>query len=166
MTCPFFFNMGQETRRAVITGSVGSSMFLSGCLDGWNLFVDPADRERRQLSEWSFREPLRIQTDYFYSSFRYDLPVEIQYEFEVVVGDRTDVMVMEHEEFLNYRSNRPFDYVTEASEMNSSHGSVTARLSEGRYELVVDNTDRGEASPSNDGNGSITVSIEFASYVV
>lgn len=157
--------MAHETRRSVIAAGAGSSIFLSGCLDEWNLFVDPSDRERQQLSELAFTE--RIGKDYFYGSvFEFDLPVEVEYEFEVVAGDRTDVMILEHEEFLNYRADRQFEHMKGASKLNSSHGSVSARLSEGRYELIVDNTDRGEASPSEDGDGSITISVEFVSYVV
>jgi len=156
--------MDRVTRRTVVTGGVGSTLFLSGCLDGWNLFVNPEDRKRQQLSQTTVDETIR--KDQFYAmGYEFAFPVEIEYEFEVRDGSNVDVLVLPEEEFSLYRTGRTFESVDSASELDASEGAVSTHLSEGRYRLVIDNTDQGEVSPLDDED-SVAITLEFTSYVV
>ena len=153
------------TRRQLLLGSVGTGVLSAGCLSSKNPIVDPEDRQRQHLSEYSSTETLRKGT-YQVLGYKFDLPAELTVRIEVIDGGPIDILTLEASEFSAYRSDMSFEHINGASDMGVRRSTLSVRFDPGAYTVVVDNTEQGRTSPGDGDETRVSYSVKIDTYVV
>ncbi len=86
--------------------------------------------------------------------------IRFEYQAAVAQGPDIDVFILDDQNYQRYQSGEDFTYF-ECSSLGTGSASGTCELPAGTYHMVLDNTERGEASPATVSTGSQTASVDY-----
>lgn len=86
--------------------------------------------------------------------------ISLDYEASVAQGPDIDIFVLDSQNYQRYQNGEEFEYHP-CSSLGTGSGSGTCDLVDGAWHLVLDNTDRGEASPATVSTGSQTATVNY-----
>ena len=84
----------------------------------------------------------------------------IEFDFIVRDGPAIDVILMDESEYEHFDQGDRYEYIPDLSALDSSGTTVSSKVPEGEYRLVVDNSERGEASPPTNFSNDV-VNVEY-----
>lgn len=87
-------------------------------------------------------------------------PIRFDYQAAVAQGPDIDVFILDDQNYQRYQGGEEFTYF-ECSSLGTGSASETCELPAGTYHMVLDNTERGEASPATVSTGSQTASVDY-----
>lgn len=87
-------------------------------------------------------------------------PIRLDYQASVAQGPDIDVFLMDDQNYQSYQSGEEFTYF-DCSSLGTGSASGVCELPEGSYHLVLDNTERGEASPATVSTASQTATVDY-----
>jgi len=67
---------------------------------------------------------------------------------------------MDESEYEHFDRGDRYEYIPDLSALDSSGATVSSKVPEGEYRLVVDNSERGEASPPTNLSNDV-VNVEY-----
>ncbi len=88
--------------------------------------------------------------------------LHISLEVDVIDGPNVDIYVMDEMNFNDFKYDNPYNYISKLSREGTSYWQAEGNISQhDTYYFVIDNTDRGEASPPWHVDRSVTVDYQF-----
>ena len=107
-----------------------------------------------------------INEDYYsYYEFSFDEPTTLEYTANVTDGPNIDVILTDSTNFRYYEDGSEWKYVSEGSDLDTSYADVEVDLDENDWVLILDNTDKGSATPPADmENNRVSVELEYEAY--
>lgn len=92
-------------------------------------------------------------------SFSIDESTTMEYDFLVQQGPAVDVIVLREDEYPAFEAGEEFDYLEDASFLDSTEDTVRTTLEAGSYRILIDNSSRGSATPPEGSEGKARVQL-------
>lgn len=130
-----------------------------GIADADDDYPDDPDLRRKETKS----DTRKIEEDEWISyEFDFDSTGFLEYEFIVRNGPEIDVLLLDESEYTHFNSDARFGYESRLSALDSAGTTVSGKVSEGTYRLILDNSNKGEAvPPTNFSNDVVTVEFDI-----
>ncbi|MFC6769653.1 hypothetical protein [Natrinema soli] len=140
-------------------GSSNSDTDNDDILDASDDYPRDPDLSQRETKS----DTRKIEEDeWIYYEFGFDSTGFIEYDFIVREGPEIDVMFLDESEYNYFSNDDRFSYKPELSALESAGKTVSSKVTEGSYRLILDNSNLGEAAPpTNFSNDVITVEFDL-----
>lgn len=121
----------------------------------------PNDEDLSQKNTKS--DTRKIEEDEWrYHEFEFESTGFLEYEFIVREGPEIDVIFLEESEYTHFEEGDRYAYKSEMSAHDSSGATISGKVSSGSYRLLLDNSNKGEATPpTNFSNDVVTVEYDM-----
>lgn len=165
------------SRRKWLT-AVGCSIptTLAGCTssdDDGNDGNDGGDGDDSAANDGGGRETIDTFSDAYtiredaYKGINFEVEQDSTIEWDAIVRTEfaVDIIVLTQAELAHFENEERFEYLSDATRLDTVGADVSATVPEGEYALIVDNSDMGEATPPTNLDDDLAdVEIEGGLY--
>lgn len=99
-----------------------------------------------------------------FRSFSLKFEKETLLTYDVQADDHIDIMVLQADEYANYRSKEEFRVRDRYSEMDTTVTTVSEVIPPGWYFLVLDHSETGVAKPDMESDDDVTAEVALKAY--